>query len=72
MKFNRIRIAIVAVILLVVVTGILYFQLPEAEHATSANAVENELTNLKSFAQFRAVFANDSGHVRLISILSPV
>lgn len=70
MKSTRLRIAVLAVLLLLAVS-VVYWQAYETDIAETRSA-SAELIDLRDFAQFRDVFAADSGSVRLISILSPV
>lgn len=72
MKLKRFRITVFLAVLLLVSVGVFYFQIYEADIAEIGSASEYDLIDLDDFAQFRDIFANDSGYVRLISILSPV
>lgn len=72
MKSKHVRITVVTALLLVIAAAVFYLQMPTTDRAEEAQVADSSLTDLESFAQFSAVFASDSGYVRLVSILSPV
>ncbi len=72
MSAKKLRILLVACLLLAAASVFFYFQSQNFDGVAVSGGSENELVDLERFAEFRQVFESDSGYVRLVTILSPV